>query len=83
MLETSTSPGSRAGGDAGADVDGDAGHLAVQQLALARVQAGANLDAELPTASLIAQRAADRARRAVEAGEEAVAGRVHLDAAEA
>src|SRR5438128_1393970 len=39
--------GRRDGGDAGGDVDGDSGDLAVQQLALAGVNPCANLDRQL------------------------------------
>src|SRR5205814_6810893 len=71
------------GSDACADRDGDAGHLAVGELTLARVQAGANLDAELLNISGDRLRTVDCARRAVEAGKEAVAGCIHLDASKA
>src|SRR5829696_1971399 len=66
-----------------ADRDGDAGDLVVVQLALARVQAGTKLDAE--GAHLLGHglRAADRPRRAVERGEEAVARSVLFLAAKA
>jgi len=47
------------------------------------VKAGAKLDAELPNIITDRLRAEDRPRGAVEAGEEAVAGSVHLDAAKA
>src|SRR2546423_1061407 len=72
-------PGERR--DARAGVDGDPAHLPVRELALARVQPGAELESE--AAHTVADRAggADRARRPVEGGEEAVAGRVHLAAA--
>ena len=65
-------------GDAGLCVNGDTAELLAYALALTGVQAGANLQTEL------ADRFADRARRpncprrAVERGEEAVAGRVDL-----
>ena len=74
-------PGLR--GDARADVDGDAGDLVVAELALARVQPGADVEAEL--AHRVARsraRSGSRARRAVEGREEAVAGRVDLAAAD-
>ncbi len=71
------------GSGACASRDGDAGHLVVGELALACVKAGAKLDAEHPNIISDRLRAADRTCRAVEAGEEAVAGSVHLDAAEA
>ena len=70
------------GGDARAGVHRDPRHLAVQQLALAGMEARAHLEAERVTPSTIALRAADRPRRPVEAGEEAVPGGVHLVAAE-
>ena len=82
VLETSTSPGCALRGDAGADVDGDPADLAVDQLALAGVQAGADLEAELAHRLGDRAGAADRPGRAVEGGEEAVAGGVDLLAAE-
>ena len=68
--------------DARAEVDGEALGAGVGELDLARVEAGADLEAE--PAHRVADRAgtADRARRAVEGGEEAVAGEPHLLAAE-
>ena len=50
MLETSTSPGPRLLGDARADVDRDPADLAVHDLALAGVEACADLEPELPHA---------------------------------
>src|SRR5581483_4818707 len=70
-------------GDPRARVDGDPRHLAFGQLALPGVQAGAHLEAELPHRLNDRTRAADRPRRPVEGGEEAVPGRVQLTAAEA
>src|SRR5581483_11728882 len=70
-------------GDPRARVDGDPRHLAFGQLALAGVQAGAHLEAELPHRLHDRARTADRPRRPVEGGEEAVPGRVQLTAAEA
>jgi hypothetical protein len=49
------------GGDAGADVDGDATDLAVDQLALARVEPGPHLDAEIAHRIRDSAGAADRA----------------------
>src|SRR4029079_8236381 len=60
------------------DRDGDPRDLAVQDLALAGVESGPNLQAD-PFYRLPDRRGApDRARRPVEAREEAVAGRVEL-----
>ena len=81
VADTSTSP-ARRGGDARADVDGDSGNLVAEQLALARVQAGAELEPEVAGAVPDGERAPNRARRPVERGEEAVAGGVDLAAAE-
>jgi hypothetical protein len=64
-------------------VHGDAADLRAVELALAGMDAGADLDAELPHGLSGRERAADGARRTVEGGEEAVARRVHLPAAEA
>src|SRR5918912_4581027 len=64
--------------DARPRVDGDPAHLPVRELALAGVQAGAQLDAEPPHRLLDRVGGADRPRRPVEGGEEAVAGRVDL-----
>src|SRR5579864_8029772 len=64
-------------------MDGDSPDLAVHELALAGVEAGAHLDSEPAHALRDRARAADRPRRAVEAREEAVTGRVELLAAEA
>ena len=83
MLETTTSPAAAFDGDTCADVDGDASHLPVDDLALARVKAGADLEAELSDALGDRAGAADRARRAVERGEEPVAGLVELSAPKA
>src|SRR2546423_14547095 len=74
-------PGERR--DARAGVDGDSAHLPVRELALARVQPGAELEPEAAHAVADRPRGADRARRPVEGGEEAVAGGVDLAAAEA
>ena len=70
-------------GDAGADRDGDAGDLVVEQLALARVEAGAQLEVEGLDRAVNRLCAADRARRPVERCKESVAGGVVFDAAEA
>ena len=80
VLETSTSPGPADVGDPGADVDGDAADLPVEELALAGVEPGAELDAERLDGLPDRLRAADRARRPVEAREEAVARGVDLAA---
>ncbi len=69
--------------DPGADVDCDPADLAVHHLALARVQAGAHVEAQVANTLGDRTGAADRARRPVETREEAVAGDVELGAAEA
>src|SRR5437867_2572441 len=74
-------PGLRS--DPRARVDGDPGDLAVQEFALAGVQAGAHLEPQLADLLDDRLRAADRPRGPVEAREEAVAGGVDLPAAEA
>src|SRR5262249_61859438 len=70
-------------GDAGAGVHRDAGALPPEQLAPPRVQARPDLDPEGLDRVANRHAAADRARRPVERGEEPVAGRVDLPAAEA
>jgi hypothetical protein len=74
-------PGER--GDASTDVDGEPGDLVACELALAGVQPGSHLEAELGDGGPDRRGAADGADRPVEAGEEAVAGRIHLNPAEA
>ena len=64
-----------------ADRDGDAGDLVIVELALARVEAGAHLKTECAYSLNDRFGTADRSRGAVEAGEEAVTGGVHLLAA--
>jgi hypothetical protein len=64
-------------------VDGDSGDLVPEELALARVQACPNLEPEALDGVTGGDGAADGARRAVEAREEAVAGGVDLPSAEA
>jgi hypothetical protein len=83
VLETSTSPGGALGGDPRADVNSNAPDLAVHELALPGVEAGAHLDGEFAHALPDRASAADRSRGAVEACEESVSGRVELPAAEA
>ena len=83
VRDTSTSPGPASALTARRDVDGDAADVVAHHLALARVDARADADALLLGGVEDRARAADRARRAVEGGEEAVAGRLHLAAAEA
>ena len=80
MFETSTSPGS-ARADTGTDVDSDPAAFA-GQLHLTRVQAGANVDAELVGRRRDGAGALDGPRRSVESREEAVAGGVDLAPAE-
>ena len=62
-------------------MDGDAGDVGADALALAGVQAGAHRDAGRAGALDDAQRAADRAGQAVEGGDEAVAEGLDLLAA--
>ena len=82
VLETSTSLACGERRDPGAEVDGEALDARVGELDLARVEPGADLEAE--PANRVADRAGapDRARRAVERGQEAVAGDPDLLAAE-
>src|SRR5215213_4173722 len=74
-------PGRCARRDARAHVDGEARRLAVDQLALAGVDPGAHVETESLRALDELQRAPDRPRGAVEAGEEAVSGGVDFRAA--
>ena len=62
---------------------GDAPNAAVEELALAGVETGPDLEPERPHGAPDRGRAADRTRRPVEGREEAVAGHVHLVPAEA
>jgi hypothetical protein len=64
-------------------VHGDAGRLAVHELAFAGVQADPHLEPELGQRVDDGATAADGPGRTVEGGEEAVAGRVHLVPAKA
>ncbi len=73
----------RLGGYACPDVHRDAADLAIDPLALARVQSGANLDTQLAHSLSDRVRAPNRTRRAVERREEAVARGIQLGAAEA
>src|SRR6185312_3603533 len=75
--------GSGVGGDAGADMQSDPCDLAVDELALAAVQPGADLEPELGSAGDDRRCAPYRPRGPVEGGEEAVARRVDLPPAEA
>jgi hypothetical protein len=70
-------------GDARSDVHRDASYLALAQLALAGVQAGADGHPHIGQRFADGARAADRVRGAVEGREETVARRVDLAAAEA
>ena len=81
MLETSTSPGSARRPDPGADVDRHAADVVADQLDLAGVDPGPHVDPEAGDIVLDRAGAADRPRRPVEGGEEAVAHRLHLVAA--
>ena len=61
MLEVSTSPGTREGGDPGADVDSDPLDARLRELDLTGVQAGPYVDTErdqAPAESALAQRTA-------------------------
>src|SRR5207302_9396964 len=64
-----------------ADHHGDPRHLVLVQLALSRVDAGANIQSQLAHAFNHLLGTADRPRRSVESGEEAVARGVPLLAA--
>ena len=81
--DTRISPGLGLGRNAGSDVDRDPGDLLADDLALAGVQAGADLEPELAYGGSDRLRAADCSDRPVEGGEEPVAGRVDLATAEA
>src|ERR687887_2582337 len=59
------------------DVDGDPGHVVPSGLDLAHVDPRADLDAELAHRVDDPERGADRLRRALEHGEEPVAGTLH------
>ena len=78
MLDTSDFAGARVPRHARADVDGDTGDLAVNDLALTGVQAGAYFEAELADGVDDRAGAADRTRGPVERGEEAVSCGVDL-----
>jgi hypothetical protein len=67
----------------GADADGEPAVLAVDQLALAGVDAGADVKAEVKHAFGDLLCASDRSCRTIEGGEKAVARGVVLDAAPA
>jgi hypothetical protein len=61
------------GGDAGRDVDRDAANAIPVHFHLSRVHPGPDAETERPQRAEDRRRAADRARRAVEGGECAVA----------
>src|SRR5262249_39540859 len=67
--------------DARADVDREPADVIADRLALAGVQAGAQLEPQSLQLVANRERAADRARRTVERREEAVAKRLHRPAA--
>src|SRR5439155_3772851 len=73
--------GSRLRCDPRADVHRDPADLAADELALACVDAGADLETEVPHRVHDLARATHRARRPVERGEKAIAGRLDLVAA--
>src|SRR6266508_155260 len=75
--------GSSLGGHACPDVNRDPTHLAIELLALARVQTSANLEAKVAHRVDDRVSAADRSCWTIEGGEEPVAGGVELTAAEA
>src|SRR4030095_8733627 len=62
--------------DSGAGVHGDAAQLVAEDLALARVQTGANLQAQLPHLAHDGACTTHAARRSVEAREKPIAGRI-------
>src|SRR5581483_1868225 len=76
-------PGARARCDPRGDVHGDAAQLVAEPLALARMDTGADVDAEDAARVLDRAGAPDGAGGPVERGHEAVAGAVDLLAAEA
>src|SRR5205823_5348434 len=69
--------------DARADVHRESGELVPHELAFPCVEACTYLEPEFPHPGADRLRAADRANRAVELGEESIAGRVDLLAPEA
>src|SRR5262249_34011525 len=75
-------PWTRLAGDARADVDGDAPDVVAHAHALAGVHARAHLEAERADGISNGEPAADASRRAVEEGQEAVAGGRDLASAE-
>jgi len=83
VLETNTSPGMRSFATRAPMWTAMPPTLTVDELTLTGVQAGADLKPEFPDGLGDRAGAADRARRPVEAREEAVAGDVKLCAAEA
>ena len=83
MLDTSTSPGPASEATRAPMCTAIPRDLVAAELALAGVQARAHVEAERATHVRDRPRAADRARRPVEGGEEPVAGRVDLAPAEA
>ena len=74
--------GSGPRGHPGADRDRDPGHLGVEHLTLAGVQADAHLQADVAYCLMNRLSAADRAGRPIEPGEKPIPGGVKLDAAE-
>lgn len=66
------------GSDSGADMDRDPANFAIDHLAFASVEPGADVESQVLDGSRDCGRAADRSRRAVEACKEAIAGRVDL-----
>ena len=70
------------GGDSLRDLNGDAANAIASDFNLARMHAGAGVEAERPERAHDRRRAADRARGAVERGERPVARRLELMAAE-
>src|SRR6266540_3187475 len=75
-------PGGRSRGHARADVDCDAADLVAEELTLPGVHPAADLETEVANCFGDRLRTHDRARRAVECGEESVAGVVDLAAPE-
>jgi hypothetical protein len=64
-------------------MNGDAAELRLEYLALTGVDAGANLETDIPDSRHDGLCAPDRPRRPVESGEKSVAGGVELSTVEA
>ncbi len=75
--------GTRQGPDASGDVDGETGEIVAADFALPRVQARSHIDPESLGGFPDGLRAMNGARRAVEAGQKTIPGRLDLLTAEA